>query len=226
MKTSKRIPKNFIEYIQNPDENSFGLYISFDDYNPLNDRIADLLDSYGIKATFYITTDTDEAIEQIKRLHARGHIIGAHTISHPPDLKSLPHAEARSEIQGSKQMIEDATGEECAEFAYPRGRHNDDVRNIVNRSGFMFARTTRVLATDISEYQEPMNLPTTVHVFDDRKEYRGRSFRDMAHFHLDHVMTNGGVFSLWGHAHEIQRDNLWDDLKSVLEKIYNNSNHA
>ncbi len=187
--------------------------LSFDDYHPLNTRIDEILHKQGLEATFFIETARPEAREQIKELFERGHEIGAHTIHHPADIKALNQVEVVSEIEGSKRMIEKITGRPCESFAYPRGRFNDDIVHVVQRAGFKNARTTHVLKTEI---EDPYRTPTTVHLFQGRREYNGRDVLTLSHFYLDHVVKNGGTFHVWGHAFEFERDNLWTTLEELV----------
>lgn len=187
--------------------------LSFDDYHASNARIDEILHTHGIEATFFIETGNAEARAQIGDLFKRGHDIGAHTIHHYPDLKQLPHVEAMGEIEGSKSMIESITGRSCTSFAYPRGRFNDEVVALVRKAGFSEARTTQVRATD---WDDPFRMPTTLHLYEGRKEYAGRPLMGLVEFYLDDVVKNGGTFSLWGHAYEIERDNLWKLLERIV----------
>lgn len=190
--------------------------LSFDDYHPLNLKVDEILHKQGLEATFFIETASREARDQIKQLFELGHEIGGHTIHHPSDLKALHQVEAMGEIQGCKGMIEAITHRPCESFAYPRGRQNDDIVEMVRRSGFKDARTTHVLKTSPEDYSDPMRLPTTIHLFEGRKEYNVRPLLALARFYLDHVVKNGGTFHVWGHAFELERDNLWTTLEELV----------
>ena len=179
------------------------LVVSLDDYRPGNRRIAEGLAALRVPATFFIETLTREARDQVKALHEMGFEIGSHTMTHPADIKLLNAEELRGELETSKRIIEDLTGEECVAFAFPRGRFNDDVVDAVRAAGYREARTTHVGKTVIPD---PLRMPTTIHVYDGRKEYGGRTWRAMADFYLSDVMTRGGVFHIWGHARELERD--------------------
>ena len=179
------------------------LVVSLDDFNPSNRRIAEGLAALRVPATFFIETISREAREQVKDLHEMGFEIGSHTMTHPPDIKLLNAEELRGELVTSKSIIEDITGKECAAFAYPRGRFNDDVVEAVAAAGYREARTTHVRQTS---FTDPLRMPTTVHVFDGRKEYGGRTWRAMADFYLADVLARGGIFHIWGHARELERD--------------------
>ena len=67
--------------------------------------------------------------------------IGAHTMSHAP-LTCQSERDARSEIQQSKEDLEERTGLPVLHFAYPYGMQVKRDREIVNESGFLTATTT------------------------------------------------------------------------------------
>lgn len=56
--------------------------------------------------------------DQVRALKKAGHIIGAHTLSHP-NLAHVTEGEARSEIRGSKQRLEEKLSEPIQHFSYP-----------------------------------------------------------------------------------------------------------
>ena len=56
--------------------------------------------------------------EQVRALKKAGHIIGGHTLSHP-NLAHVTEEEARSEIRGCKERIEEKLGEAIEHFSYP-----------------------------------------------------------------------------------------------------------
>lgn len=191
------------------------IVVSLDDYHPSNRRIAEGLAALRVPATFFIEVMTREARAQVKELHDMGFAVGSHTMTHPADIKLLNAEELRGELVTSKSIIEDLTGEECSAFAYPRGRFNDDVVEAVQAAGYREARTTHVRQTAVID---PLRMPTTVHVFDGRKEYGGRSWRAMADFYLSDVMTRGGIFHIWGHMRELERDKQVEPFLEFLKK--------
>lgn len=60
---------------------------------------------------------------------------GAHTRTHPK-LPDIPLADAEREVGGSRDELEAALGAPISTFAYPYGRMNAAVRDIVVRAGF------------------------------------------------------------------------------------------
>ena len=85
--------------------------------------------------------------EQLGQLRDEGVEIGCHTISHINlrDQRSKT-AEAyeqwlREEVLGSKQIIEQHLGIKCTTFAYPEGRYNSHVLDLVKEAGYAVAFT-------------------------------------------------------------------------------------
>lgn len=192
------------------------LIVSVDDYHPLNMKLAEMLLELKIPATFFIPTILREAQDQIRSLHAMGFSIGCHTLSHPSDMKLLTLEECRSQLQIPKRQIEEITGKPCETLAYPRGRFNEQVIEVAKNVGFKEARTTHVLKT---KTEDPFRTPTTIHIYDGRKEYGGRPWRVMADFYLDHAKKLGDFFHIWGHAEEIETYHQFPALKEFLSKI-------
>ena len=59
------------------------VYLTFDDGPSENtQQVLDILDQYGIKATFFVTGINPEYFPMIRECYQRGHTIGLHTYSH------------------------------------------------------------------------------------------------------------------------------------------------
>jgi len=100
------------------------IYLTFDDgpneiYTP---KILDILDEFGVKATFFVVGKNAERCPQIvKRIHRKGHDIGNHTYSHPgsPLLKARKRRFIKKEIVKTDRVIENITGERPVLFRPP-----------------------------------------------------------------------------------------------------------
>lgn len=79
---------------------------------------------------------------QVREWMAAGHMIGAHSCTHP-HLTRLSPAAAREEIGASRRRLEDRFGVEILDFCYPYGDCNPAVRDCVGEAGFKTAYTTR-----------------------------------------------------------------------------------
>jgi peptidoglycan/xylan/chitin deacetylase (PgdA/CDA1 family) len=137
-------------------------FLSFDDNYRSFWTVLPLLEELDVVATFYVNTcvfrgrssqaEIDGyfdrlhfagervplSVAELRGLAAAGHVIGAHGHSHRM-LTTLPAAEARQDIERSKQLLEDLLGHEVAHFSYPYGmrRHfNEHLRRFCRSIGF------------------------------------------------------------------------------------------
>lgn len=103
-----------------------------DDKTPF---ILQTLDRYGIKATFFLCGFWAKAYpEQVKAIHASGHSIGNHSMTHP-HMTKLSEQETRKEIADLDDLLESITGERTKLFRAPYGEYDDRVISSVRASG-------------------------------------------------------------------------------------------
>lgn len=82
--------------------------------------------------------------EELRRLHAEGMEIGAHSMTHPV-LSRMPESSAAEEIAASRAELEKRLGAPVRHFCYPNGRPQDvssAIRRCVEQAGFHSACTT------------------------------------------------------------------------------------
>ncbi len=91
---------------------------------------------------------------QVKGMRDAGMQIGAHTVSHPI-LASLTDSQARAEIKGSKDFLEQLLGERVGLFAYPNGKPGEDYLpasvDVVRSLGFDAAVSTQGGASHLGD---------------------------------------------------------------------------
>jgi len=122
--------------------------ITFDDgYQSVYTEAFSILQRYGMSATIFLTVGegntekTNDSLpslngrsmlnwKEIREMHRWGIEFGAHTCTHP-DLTRIPPQIVNKEVYDSKAIIEDALGTPVSCFAYPFGRYNHQVRNII-----------------------------------------------------------------------------------------------
>ena len=104
----------------------------------LTERISELA---GVKAPDLMMTSNE-----VKSMRSGGMQIGAHTMNHPI-LARLTDEQAKREIQGSKNFLEQLLGERVGLFAYPNGKPGEDYTpqsvEVVRRLGFDAAVSTQ-----------------------------------------------------------------------------------
>jgi len=231
---------------------------SWDDGHQLDLRLLALLNKYKLKGTFYIpqkinyliaknkpfTQLNQEQIQEISRFQE----VAAHTLNHVY-LCQIPLIEAEKEIKGSKEWLEDIIGQPVKMFSYPRGVFNDEIVDMVSKSGFLGARTTQPFSIDL---KDRFLMGTTLQVYPHflnnqewsiffRTKLAGRRFflnlkgvlglglpinsffswSHLAENLFNHTRKKGGIWHLWGHSWEIERYHLWDDLEEIFEYLSN-----
>lgn len=99
------------------------IYLTFDDGpGPDTLRLLDILDAYGVKATFFVTDSGYPAA--MKEIVDRGHSIGIHTATHKYD---QVYADAESyfrDLYQIREVIREATGVETTLLRFPGGSSN------------------------------------------------------------------------------------------------------
>jgi peptidoglycan/xylan/chitin deacetylase (PgdA/CDA1 family) len=204
---------------------------SWDDGSILDLKVAELLDKYGLKGTFYLPRSLfahplgkSDVITLDRRFE-----VGAHTLNHV-DLTRLPLNEANEEIAGSKGYLEDLLGHDVAMFCYPSGKYTRSIKNMVRDSGFVAARTVRRgnLAPPADPYEwgvtsylarglPHLNIYSWRKVCDSIKGLHDWEIRARTLF--DRFLETGGIYHIWGHSLTFEIELQWEKLERLLEYI-------
>ena len=216
---------------------------SWDDGDPLDLKVAELLRDRNLPGTFYVPFTGPHGRQTLTPDHLRslaveGFEVGGHSLSHNV-LPPLRPDEMAREVGLCKMRLEDILGERVRMFCYPKGRFNAAVISHVKQAGYLGARTTRMLrqTLDFNPYQMPTSLlayPNRCRVYA-RNMVRARNIRglfdyvtqfiqlgswvSMGRILFDRVLKEGGVWHLFGHAWQIQELGLWNDLKEILDYV-------
>lgn len=109
------------------DGESRKLFITFDDGGRgAFTHAADLLEKLGWRGHFFVATDfidtpTFLSRQEIRALHARGHVIGSHSASHPVRMAACSDEVLREEWKKSVAALEDILGEKVTVASVPGG---------------------------------------------------------------------------------------------------------
>lgn len=221
---------------------------SFDDNHKLNLKVADLFEEFGFKATFYINRNITPKHpppmeeDEIKNLFDRGFEIGSHTLAHPVLTTIELDKELWNEIKGSKDYLEKLTGAKIYGFCYPKGSFNDKVINYVQLAGYRYGRIIGEGCT--ANPDNPYIIVPTIQIYNKvqrrylrfkkrliKKEpysisgdWKRSCLLFMKRAEKSSFEKNRDIIiHIWGHSWEVDKQNLWEDLEELLEKI-NNSN--
>lgn len=102
--------------------------------------ILDILDKYGWKAHFFITTNyigtpTFLTKEHIRSLRKNGHIVGSHSCSHPQRMSCQSWDDLLREWATSLKCLSDILGEEVTTASVPHGYYSRKVAQTAALSG-------------------------------------------------------------------------------------------
>lgn len=194
------------------------IILSFDDGTYTDLRLAELLLKYGLKAIFYIPSNCELSEEDIQWLDKKGMTIGGHTVNHYQDMKLLPYPELEFEIKENKKWLEEIIDKEVTSFCYPRGRFNEQVKEMVKEADYKEARTTKVLNLEIPK--DKFEIATSVHITYPREEYRGRDQLWLAKWFVDgYFLKTIPYCHLWGHSKEAEKFQLFERLEDLFKYI-------
>jgi peptidoglycan/xylan/chitin deacetylase (PgdA/CDA1 family) len=216
---------------------------SWDDGDPHDVRVAELLHSRGMAGTFYIPimgylNKTTLRGSDLREFSSKGFEIGAHSVSHK-SLTLIDGKEMQGEVKNCKRSLEETVGKEVAMFCYPNGRYNARVIEEVRRAGYKGARTTWMLST--GPCFPAFEMPTTLQAFPHpamgyvRDLGRARNFAGLWRFSTElrraprwidlgkklfsEVLKYGGIWHLYGHSWEIEDLEMWDQLREMLDHV-------
>lgn len=98
-------------------------------------ELIDILDTYGVKATFFLVGDwVDRYPESVRQLYDAGMEIANHSNTHP-HMSKLSDKEIVNEVTLCNEKIEAITGEPVTLFRCPYGEYDDNVVSTINDMG-------------------------------------------------------------------------------------------
>ncbi len=205
---------------------------SYDDGVTQDIRLIELLNKYGLKATFNLNSELLGKSGMLTRADRRvshykitpedvpvvyaGHEVAAHTLTHPM-LPDLPDDEVIRQVERDRLNLSELVGYEVVGMAYPGGGVNYDdrvVKLIRQQTGVRYARTT--VLTDCFDRQQDLYqfLPNAYHIMDfDRLMEMGRQFLELQPAHAQ-------IFYIWGHSYEMDfMPGGWEHLEAFFKLI-------
>ena len=211
-------------------EKKKAITFSFDDGVSQDRRLIEILNRYGLKATFNINSgffgQKGELIrngvsvrhDKLTRQEAarvyEGHEIAAHTVSHP-FLPKLSDCDVISQVEQDRLALAQVFGREIVGLAYPCGGANHDARVeklVREQTGCLYARTiTSTGKFDLPKDRYAWN-PTVYYVETDEMFALAKRF-----LALDSEEPQ--LFYIWGHAYELDAWNFWDRFEEFCRMI-------
>jgi len=130
-----------------------GLFVtlSFDDNLIEHYAAGEMLETYGMRGTFYVnsgrldSTNQYMSVSQTQKLQERGHEIGGHTINHK-NLVSSSSSTRIKEVCDDKENLENL-GLDLTSFAFPFGADFTGAENVFKRCNYLSARDSGGIQT-------------------------------------------------------------------------------
>ena len=214
---------------------------SWDDGDPLDLRLAEMLSLRGLPATFYVPLSYRDrprlSDSDMRELADQNFEIGAHGVRHL-DLRMLDTGELAFELRTAKIVLEQTLGRAVNTLCYPCGRYDERVIRETQLAGYLGARTTRMLcwSPHFSTFEMPVTVQALPHAWSSYcknllkrgntrdlmryvRRFTSSSWIDIAKTTFDMVQRHGGVWHLYGHSWEIERHGLWEQLREVLDYV-------
>lgn len=201
---------------------------SFDDGNTDDVRLVEVLNRYGLKATFNLNSGSlTEAFKWVfngtKEVHHlnyadypdlyKGHEVASHGYTHP-HLEQMDSNTLKNELFTDKKLLSALYGlKEVRGFALPFGTYNDDVLKEVAAQGFAYCRTIH----STLEFSLPDNLlihPTCHFKNPKVNELVEKFFEDS---------DEDKLFYIWGHSYELVTEEDWENFENLCKRLSNRS---
>lgn len=200
------------------------LTLSYDDGVVQDIRLIKILDKYGLKGTFNISsglylpeeTVRDKFYGRMKLSEAKelylnsNHEVAIHAFTHP-FLEKMDTAEIIYEIIEDRKAIESHYGKITRGMAYPFGRYNEKVVDVLEKCHIAYARTVK--STYGFDFPENwLMLHPTCHHNDERLEELIKMFVEKPS-----RCNNSEMFYLWGHSYEFDNNDNWGIIEKFSE---------
>lgn len=136
------------ERIDRSGEGERHLLLTFDDGGRSALTAADILESRGSTGHFFVVTgllDTPHFLSKagVRDLHARGHLVGSHSHTHPDVFRRLTPAQMDDEWRRSRAILEDVIGAPVVAASIPGGHGDLATERTAAAAGYAFLFTSQ-----------------------------------------------------------------------------------
>lgn len=204
------------------------LTFSYDDGTDSDIRFLEIINKYGMKATFnlnggmlrerrYCTkpwkvkeaTVNRMALEDQREMYV-GHEVAVHSYTHP-HLELLSPEMLSYEICADIQKLTEEFGYRPVGMAYPFGTYSDAVVDFIREQGIKYARTVGK-SHSFDMPVDPLRWDATCH-------HNEPELMALAKTFVEAKPDKPMLFSVWGHTCEFDANNNWDVLERFCEYI-------
>ncbi len=200
------------------------LTLSYDDGVEQDRRLVEVLDRYGLKATFNLNSGIQDESNYwvngkttIRRMNRHelpvlyaGHEVAVHGLTHP-FLQDLPRESVIREIMEDRKNLESWFGYPVTGMAYPYGTYDRRVIEILQMCGIAYARTVNGHGT--------FRLPEQFMEWQPTCHHNDPQLMEKAGLFLANTRETLELFYVWGHSYEFDVDDNWALIEAFAEKV-------
>lgn len=205
------------------------LTFSYDDGVVQDRRLVALLDKYGLKATFNLSSGwlgkthhfqskgVEFVHQKVKREEVptlyRNHEVAAHTLTHPK-LTNLSDEEIILQVEQDRKALSSLVGYEVVGMAYPGATNNHDERTeriIRAHTGIQYCRTVD------STYA--FDLPVDMYALCPTIHHLDPEIWDLCHRFLELKTDKPQLLYIWGHSYELDLEDRWEELEDLFRLL-------
>ena len=210
-----------------PEGKEKALTLSYDDGVEQDKKLIEILDQYGIKATFNLnsgcyaaegTTYPKGTIhrrmsynEVTKTYSNTGHEVAVHGLNHPW-LEQIPEGLVAYEIAEDRKNLEQQFSTIVRGMAYPFGTYSDTVVDTIRSCGIVYSRTVNS-SHNFNVPIDWLRLSPTCHHDDPNLMTLAKKFVE------DSYQWNPYLFYVWGHSYEFEQKDNWHVIEEFASYI-------
>ena len=198
---------------------------SYDDGNEQDEKLLEIFNDYGMKATFHVNTglDHDHGTWQyrdrlwVHRLNLRdcpslyrGHEVAVHGSLHQ-NLTELSPEALEEELGGDLRAITEIFGTRPVGMSYPYGVYNDIVVEKLKELDLRYGRGV-ASSRSFAPQKDLLRFQPTCH-HDDAQLF------SLAEQFLAMEPETPQIFYIWGHSYEFEGNQNWDRMKRLCEML-------
>ena len=212
-------------YMKLKDGKSKVLTLSYDDGVVQDIRLVEILDRYGLKATFNINSGLylpEEAVREkfrgrLKRSEAldlykdSGHEVAVHGVKHA-FLPRLKPVEMVSEVLFDRQKLEEDFGTPVRGMAYSYGEYSDEAVDVLKTCGIVYSRTIH----STQSFEFPQNW-LTLHPTCHHNNENLMSLAEQFVTGTPRYVAKNQLFYVWGHSYEFDDRDNWHVIERFAE---------
>ncbi len=201
---------------------------SFDDGVTQDIRLIEMLDKYGLKATFNLNSaffgsvDTSGRKDPRNKVRAEevakiyeNHEIASHTLTHPY-LTTLSDEDILYQISQDQNNLSELCGYDIVGLAYPGGgekNNNAYVADFIRKNTSIKYARTITSTYGFGLPQDLLRLDPTIQIYEMDKMF------ELAERFIDLKPETPQIYYIWGHSYEFDLNDSWDNMEKFCEVI-------